>query len=110
LLARALGNLLENAQHHADGVKALELSADGSSVFFRVIDGGPGLNEDTLAHGFDPFFRGAQDGQTSSRGALGLGLSLVQRIARAHGGDATIENRKGESGAVATLSVPRVTA
>ena len=30
-------------------------------------------------------FRGAEDGQTSSRGALGLGLSLVRRIARAHG-------------------------
>jgi signal transduction histidine kinase len=110
LLARALGNLLENAQHHAGGVKALELSASETSVCFRVIDGGPGLSEDALAHGFDPFFRGSQDGQTSSRGALGLGLSLVQRIARAHGGDATIENRKAESGAVATLSVPRVTA
>jgi signal transduction histidine kinase len=108
LLARALGNLLENAQHHAGGVRGLELDATDTTVSFRVLDGGSGLSDDALAHGFDPFFRGSQDGQTSSRGALGLGLSLVRRIARAHGGDATIENRKGESGAVASLSLPRV--
>jgi signal transduction histidine kinase len=57
---------------------------------------------------FDPFFRGSQDGQSSSRGALGLGLSLVRRIARAHGGDATIENRKAAPGAIAVLSLPRL--
>jgi two-component system OmpR family sensor kinase len=106
LLARALGNLLENAAHHAGGVKALTLRTLNGNVLFEVIDAGPGLSEAALAHGFDPFFRGSQDGQTSSRGALGLGLSLVQRIARAHGGDATIENRTPGPGAVATLSVP----
>jgi two-component system, OmpR family, sensor kinase len=108
LLARALGNLLENAQHHAGGVSRLTLRADATSVCFDVIDAGPGLSVEALAHGFDPFFRGAQDGQTSSRGALGLGLSLVRRIARAHGGDALIENRLNQPGAIATLSVPRV--
>jgi len=107
LLARALGNLLENAQHHASGVEALTLAADDSDVSFEVIDHGPGLNADALAHGFDPFFRGARDGQTSSRGALGLGLSLVQRIARAHRGDATIQNRPSQAGAIAKLWLPR---
>ena len=107
LLARALGNLLENAQHHAGGVARLTLRADATQVYFEVTDNGPGLSEDALAHGFDPFFRGSQDGQTSSRGALGLGLSLVRRIAHAHQGDATIQNRSGQSGAVAALSLPR---
>jgi signal transduction histidine kinase len=107
LLARALGNLLENAEHHAGGVVALTLRADATSVYFEVTDNGPGLSTDALAHGFDPFFRGSQDGQTSSRGALGLGLSLVRRIARAHQGDATIENRPNHAGAIATLSLPR---
>jgi two-component system OmpR family sensor kinase len=106
LLARALGNLLENAEHHAGGVMSLTLRALDGNVLFEVTDAGPGLSEDALAHGFDPFFRGVQDGQTSSRGALGLGLSLVRRIARAHGGDARIENRSPGPGAVATLSVP----
>jgi signal transduction histidine kinase len=108
LLARALGNLLENAQHHAGGVSALTLRADASHVYMEVADGGAGLSDDVLAHGFDPFFRGNQDGQSSSRGALGLGLSLVRRIARAHGGDARLENRSGNAGAIATLSLPRV--
>jgi len=107
LLARALGNLLENAAHHAGGVAALTLRVDEQSVYFEVTDNGPGLSEDALAHGFDPFFRGSQDGQTSSRGALGLGLSLVRRIARAHQGDATISNRGGKTGAVAALCLPR---
>jgi two-component system OmpR family sensor kinase len=106
LLSRALGNLLENAEHHAGGVEALTLRADESRVHFEVTDNGPGLSSHALAHGFDPFFRGSRDGQTSSRGALGLGLSLVQRIARAHRGDATIDNRAGRPGAVATLSLP----
>jgi len=107
LLSRALGNLLENAQHHAGGVRAFTLRATDDDVRFEVSDAGPGLSPEALAHGFDPFFRGSQDGQTSSRGALGLGLSLVRRIARAHGGDATIENRPDEAGAIATLCLPR---
>jgi signal transduction histidine kinase len=107
LLARALGNLLENSVHHAGGVGALRLRTDDTCVYFEVTDAGPGLSTEALAHGFDPFFRGAQDGQTSSRGALGLGLSLVRRIARAHGGDASIENRPDQTGAIATLSLPR---
>jgi signal transduction histidine kinase len=107
LLARALGNLLENAQHHAGGVSALTLRADASHVYLEVADVGAGLSADVLAHGFDPFFRGNQDGQSSSRGALGLGLSLVRRIARAHGGDAKLENRSDGAGAIATLSLPR---
>jgi two-component system OmpR family sensor kinase len=107
LLARALGNLLENAEHHAGGVAALTLRTNDTTVYFEVTDNGPGLSTDALTHGFDPFFRGSQDGQTSSRGALGLGLSLVRRIARAHQGDATIENRPNQAGAIATLLLPR---
>jgi signal transduction histidine kinase len=107
LLARALGNLLENAQHHAGGVERLSLRADAERVYFEVSDAGSGLSAEALSHGFDPFFRGTQDGQTSSRGALGLGLSLVRRIARAHGGDASIENRANARGAVATIFLPR---
>jgi signal transduction histidine kinase len=106
LLARALGNLLENAQHHAGGVERLLLRADDQQVYFEVADAGPGLSPEALAHGFDPFFRGSQDGQATSRGALGLGLSLVRRIARAHGGDARIENRS-PTGALAVLMLPR---
>jgi two-component system, OmpR family, sensor kinase len=106
LLSRALGNLLENAQHHAGAVESLTLRVTESHVCLGVADRGPGLSEEVLAHGFDPFYRGATDGQSASRGALGLGLSLVRRIARAHGGDATIENRP-DGGALSTLSIPR---
>jgi two-component system OmpR family sensor kinase len=108
LLSRALGNLLENAEHHAGGVERLTLRADDATVYFEVTDGGPGLSSAAIAHAFDPFYRGSDDGQSSSRGALGLGLSLVRRIARAHGGEASIENRPAAPGALASISLPRV--
>jgi len=116
LLARALGNLLENAQHHAGGVQSLAVSATALSLRFEVTDDGPGLSAEAIARGFDPFFRGwaaqptgpllLNSGETASRGSLGLGLSLVRRIARAHGGDAQIENRE-ERGALARVELPR---
>lgn len=106
LLARALGNLLENAQHHAGGVQSLTLTTTATTLRFEVADNGPGLSAEAVARGFDPFFRGSNNGQTTSGGSLGLGLSLVRRIARAHGGDAKIENRDGP-GALASVDLPR---
>jgi signal transduction histidine kinase len=105
LLARALGNLLENAQHHGGGVRRLALRKQGAEITFEVEDHGPGLDAESIARGFDPFFRGQNGNGEVPRGSLGLGLSLVRRIARAHGGDATIQNREG-GGAIATLKLP----
>lgn len=118
LLARALANLLENAQTHGGGVTALRIrelgpdgagehgaSEDGASehgasehgagehagggarICFEVEDQGPGFGEDDPEKLFESFYRG-RSGRTSGHAALGLGLALVRRIARAHGGDA----------------------
>ena len=51
-------------------------------------------------------FAPIKTGKRRRAGALGLGLSLVRRIAQAHGGDAQLENRP-QGGALATLSLPR---
>ncbi len=103
LLGRALGNLLENARDHGDGVTALRLRFDGDAVVFEVDDAGPGVNPEQRARAFEPFVRGDD---TGSRGRLGLGLALVRRIALAHGGDAWIEARPS-GGATAAFSVHR---
>ncbi|HZI05814.1 MAG TPA: ATP-binding protein, partial [Archangium sp.] len=44
---------------------------------------------------FEPFYRKDRGGEAREAGSLGLGLALVQRIARAHGGSTFAENRPG---------------
>jgi two-component system OmpR family sensor kinase len=109
LLARGLGNLLENAIRHGGGLEALLVTADATRVRFEALDRGPGFAEATRIRAFEPFFRGSarKEGAapTHDGGALGLGLSLVARIARAHGGKAFAENREPR-GARVVLEVP----
>jgi signal transduction histidine kinase len=103
LLARALGNLLENAAAHGGGARALRVELDDDDVTFAVDDDGSGFDETEIERAFDPFVRGTGHGSGST---LGLGLSLVQRIALAHGGTAWIRNRDG-GGATVAFSVRR---
>jgi len=92
LLARALANLLDNADKHGGGVTHLQVNLLGDQVEFAVEDHGPGFSEDLGERAFEPFARGDSDG---GKGSLGLGLSLVRRIAEAHGGSAAAESRPG---------------
>jgi signal transduction histidine kinase len=103
LLGRALTNLLANAQCHAGGVEELRLSRNGSTLTFSVRDHGPGFSTEALEHAFDRFYRGEQPRQKAGS-SLGLGLALVRRIARAHGGDASAENL-ASGGAAVSFSV-----
>ena len=111
LLARALANLLDNANSHGGGVAGLRVHAnkngqDGDDLLhFEVLDNGPGFADGEGEQVFDRFYRGAHRAGQSS---LGLGLSLVDRIARAHGGRAFAKNRP-EGGACVglTVSCPR---
>jgi two-component system OmpR family sensor kinase len=105
LLGRALGNLLENAVRHAGGVEHLNVTThelpSGNVVRFEVLDRGPGFPAGALTRAFDAFFSAGAPDEPS----LGLGLSLVARIARAHGGRAYAENR-AEGGARVVLELP----
>jgi two-component system sensor histidine kinase TctE len=104
LLARALGNLVENARRYdrSGAPIVVEAQVRGPQRVLRVIDQGPGVPEAEREALFEPFRRGAarDDGQGS-----GLGLTLVRRIARAHGGDATLEANPA-GGTVAVLALP----
>lgn len=102
LLGRALSNLVENAKHHGKGLTALIVEYKGDLVAFTAQDRGPGFQEEDLPKAFQSFFRGKGSGKGTS--SLGLGLSLVRRIARAHGGDAFAENLAG-GGAAVTFTV-----
>ncbi|MCB1054502.1 MAG: HAMP domain-containing histidine kinase, partial [Acidobacteria bacterium] len=107
-LRRALVNLIENAAQHAAGggwvgVRG-RLGRGGRRVQLVVEDRGPGLDGEDLPHLFDPFYRGRR--VSSQIHGSGLGLSLVQRIVRAHGGRVTAGPGHGGTGAAFTLELP----
>jgi two-component system, OmpR family, sensor kinase len=95
LLGRALANLLDNARKHGQGVEALRLFERDGQLAFCVDDRGPGLLPGEETRIFEPFYRKDRGGEAREAGSLGLGLALVQRIARAHGGETFAENRPG---------------
>lgn len=88
LVRRALANLLDNARLHGGGATAVRIERRGVNAAIEVDDAGPGIPSERRADAFTAFV-------PSSGGGLGLGLSLVSRIAHAHGGTAYIEDRPG---------------
>lgn len=102
-IALAVINLLDNAVKYGGQTPVeLELNARRSSVDIAVRDHGPGIPSDALRRVFERFYRGPQAEPT--RGS-GIGLSLVQHIAQAHGGRAWARNAPG-GGAVVGFSIP----
>jgi len=70
-------------------------------VEVSVGDTGGGIPEEILPEVFNPFF-------TTKEAGTGLGLTLVRRIARAHGGRVDVDNRPGQ-GATFRIRLPLVT-
>jgi signal transduction histidine kinase len=130
LIARALDNLFDNAVRHGNRPPSCVLrfaSADEMSgarppravtpvdrageqvriatpvLVCEVCDSGPGFAPETLARAFDAFYR-AGEASRAQPGSLGLGLTLVLRIARAHGGQAWAQNVP-EGGARVAFSI-----
>lgn len=104
LLARALANLIDNAAHHGGAVDEVVVRTAGARTVVEVLDRGPGFAPGEEQRAFEAFRRGASHG-TRDAGSLGLGLSLVQRIAVAHGGVARAANRDG-GGARVWIELP----
>jgi two-component system, OmpR family, sensor kinase len=98
---QALGNLVENALRHAHGRILLQAQRHNGRVELHVRDEGPGFAAEFIERAFEPFTRG--DPGRVGPGA-GLGLAIVDVIARAHGGAAHAANRDG--GADAWLALP----
>ena len=96
LVRRLLRNLLENARRHApDSPIEVEVRPDGGTgARMRVLDRGGGVPEEERERIFEPFYALPGGPRSEDRG-VGLGLSLVRRIARYHGGDARCLPRPG---------------
>lgn len=96
-LEQALGSLVDNALTHGDGGVRLEAAHEGDSMALRVADEGHGFPLDFLPHAFERFSR-ADEARTS--GGAGLGLAIVDAVARAHGG------RASAAGAAVSVVLP----
>ncbi len=100
-LKQVFFNLVKNAMEAmpAGGKLAIRVRADDDSVFVRLADSGAGIRTEDLAKLFSPY-------HTTKTGGHGLGLMIVQRIMRDHGGHIGIESKEGV-GTVVTLQFPQ---
>ena len=89
-IARAIGNLLDNAAKYGGSGGLVEISLHDGVVVVR--DHGPGFNQDDLPYVFDRFHR-ARDAR--SKPGSGLGLAIVRQAAGAHGGFVEAANAPG---------------
>ncbi|HYW83455.1 MAG TPA: HAMP domain-containing sensor histidine kinase, partial [Spirochaetia bacterium] len=104
-LEMALSNLVVNAVKFTDrnGHVAVTVAAENGFARFAVQDDGPGIPAEELPLIFGRFYRGRN---TAGEGA-GLGLAIVQSVARAHGGTVEVQSASG-AGSLFTLVIPLV--
>ena len=101
-LEQALGNLVENALRHADGPIRLTAAERDGRIELHVIDEGGGFPPEFLPRAFDRF-SSADDARSGD--GTGLGMSIADVVAKAHGGSAHASNRES-GGADVWLSIP----
>ncbi|MDX3506950.1 ATP-binding protein [Streptomyces sp. ATCC51928] len=104
-LSRVIGNLLDNAQRHAEGSVAVSVAADGHGVRVEVRDDGAGVPEEERERIFERFVR-LDDARSRDDGGAGLGLAIARDVASRHGGTLTV-HRAAEGGAAFRLWLPR---
>ena len=107
-LRTALDALFENAIKYTSQREAIELRArrlGAGQLVIEVEDEGSGVQQDALERIFDRFAR-ADAARTRSTGGVGLGLAIVDAIAKAHGGRCTVRNTG--HGSIFALQLPGV--
>jgi two-component system sensor histidine kinase SenX3 len=109
-LRTAVFNLVENAVKYSGEKKEIEVdlqTPDIDTIVLRVRDKGVGIPHPELKRIFKRFYRVASSATGRVKGT-GLGLFIVQSIARRHGGDAFAESEGTGRGSTFTLRLPRV--
>jgi signal transduction histidine kinase len=103
-LQQVAANLIDNALKYtpSGGQVAVEVAQEGGRALLRVRDNGAGIKPDELPRIWDRLFRG--DASRAERG-LGLGLSLVKAIVKAHGGTVDVASELGK-GSTFTVTLP----
>jgi signal transduction histidine kinase len=91
-------NSLEAMRRH--GTLRIRTDLDDTYVMVSFIDTGSGMSAENLSHVFEPYF-------TTKPSGTGLGLLIVRRIVREHGGELSIESSQGK-GLTLTIRLPYV--
>jgi signal transduction histidine kinase len=105
LILRVLGNLIANAIKFSESGSAILMTCEPEPerVKFSVVDHGPGIPADYVAHAFERYW---QEGAADRRGS-GLGLYIAKGIVEAHGGKIWIESVLGQ-GTTVCFVLPRL--
>ena len=106
LLYRAVYNLVENAikYNKPQGTVSLSIQQKGPDVLLSVKDTGIGISLENQEKIFDPFFR-VDKSRSRAMGGAGLGLALVDAIAREHHGQVKVLSSSND-GTIIGLSLP----
>ena len=99
-MKQAFYNLIKNSFEamRSRGILRIRTDLDDSHVLVRFIDSGGGMSAENLSHVFEPYF-------TTKTNGTGLGLLIVRRIVREHGGELSIESSAGK-GMTVTIRLP----
>jgi len=101
-MKQAFYNLIKNSFEamKSRGILRIRTDMDDSHVIVRFTDSGGGMTPENLSRVFEPYF-------TTKSSGTGLGLLIVRRIVREHGGELSIESSAGKSLTV-TIRLPHV--
>lgn len=95
-LGQMISNLLANAFTHGDPNQPIKIEGQSGNgiLVLSVANGGRRIPEDVVSRLFEPYERGAKDG---NREGLGLGLYIASEIAKGHGGELTVSSTDDET-------------
>lgn len=110
-LLQIVVNLLDNASKYTGQGGRIRLTGglEGQDVVMRCSDNGHGIEPQMLQRIFEPLVRGPA-AKLAAPGGLGLGLTLIQRLARLHGGSASAHSSGKGHGSEFVVRLPFVDA
>jgi nitrogen fixation/metabolism regulation signal transduction histidine kinase len=92
-----IGNALDAVGENSD-IRIIT-GIDDNYVFAKIVDQGSGIKKEDISRVFEPYF-------TTKKSGHGIGMMIVHRIMRDHGGEVGIDSKEG-SGTIVTLNFPR---
>jgi signal transduction histidine kinase len=104
-IRRAVTNMIENAVRFGTEV-VVRLAAASDRVIIEVSDNGPGIPDERKSAMLEPFVRGEEARTMDATSGFGLGLSIAQAVAHAHGGSLSLHD-SDPHGLVARILLPK---